>query len=293
LGNTCFTFLSPADRYDKQRNVGILIRALAALGVTAESSGRNDLLVGGRKVSGSAYKQNSARAFHHGTMLVNVDTSILGRVLNPSKAKLQSKGVASVQQRVLNLHAEYPRVTHDSLCDQLMAAFFDTYGDRAAVETLNIDTVRHNERLMSYYTRLGEWAWRFGNNPDFQHHFETRFDWGTVDVHVQVSSSLVTDAAVYSDSLRPAMPKLLALALTNVRYDRAGIDQAMRRTTHLLREHASADYLSAAPLDALTTLEAADRAIEGKSFEQCLSTLSDDDDRRALTDLRAWLSSSL
>lgn len=226
-------------------------------------------------------------------MLVDVDTSVLARVLNPSKAKLQSKGVASVQQRVLNLRSEYPRVSHDSLCDQLMEAFFNTYGDRAAVETLNIDTVRHNERLMTYYNRLGEWSWRFGNNPDFQHHFETRFDWGTADVHVQVSGSLVTDAAVYSDSLRPAMPKLLALALTNVRYDRSGIDQAIRRTTYLLREYSSADYLVAAPIDALAALEAADRATDGKTVEQCLASLSDDDDRRALVDLRAWLSSSL
>lgn len=295
LGNTCFTFLSPTEQYDKARNVGILTGALATLGVTAEASGRNDLIVGGRKVSGSAYKQNQSRAFHHGTLLVDVDMSIMARVLNPSKAKLQSKGVSSVQARVLNMRTEYPQVTHEALCERILARFVATYGGGAApvVSTLNIDTVKHNAKLMQYYTALNEWAWRFGNNPDFEHHFDTRFDWGTLDVHVQVSQSVVTDAAVFSDSLRPAMPKLLALALRHVTYDRAGVDRAVRRAAQLVREHADADYLSAAPLDADSALAAADRAIDGRSVAECVGALAAEEDRRALTDVRAWLSSSL
>jgi len=268
LGNTCFTFLSPVDAYSKERNVSILTRALTRLGVRAESSGRNDLLVGGRKVSGSAYKQNQQRAFHHGTLLVDVDTSILGRVLNPSKAKMQSKGVASVVQRVLN-----------------------GGGERVAVETLNIDTVQHTEPLMHYFKVLGEWEWRYGNNPDFEHLFETRFEWGTLDVHVSVHQSRVTDAQVYSDSLRPAMPKLLAVALRGVVYDCSGIDHAVRRTAYLLGAHANADYLSA-PFDVSVALEAADELIDGKTLDQCCDAL-DSDDRRALNDVRGWLRSSL
>jgi lipoate-protein ligase A len=292
LGNTCFTFLSPVNQYDKSRNAEILTGALATLGVKAEAAGRNDLIVGGRKVSGSAYKQNQSRAFHHGTLLVDVDMSVYARVLNPSKAKLQSKGVASAVARVLNMRTEYPQVTHAALCERIMERFFATYGGRAPVQVLNVDSVLHNEKLMRYYTALGEWSWRFGNNPDFQHHFDTRFDWGTMDVHVQVSQSVISDAAVYSDSLRPAMPKLLAAALRGVTYDRAGIDRALRRTAQLVHEHADADYLTS-PVDGVAALEAVDRAIDGRSFELCVAAVQVDEDRRALTDVRAWLSDNL
>ncbi len=56
-----------------------LLNALNALGVSAEASGRNDLVVktaeGDRKVSGSAYRETKDRGFHHGTLLLNSDLS--------------------------------------------------------------------------------------------------------------------------------------------------------------------------------------------------------------------------
>lgn len=67
LGNTCFTFLSPRESYDKDRNTQIVVQGLRSFGLSAMASGRNDITVGGRKVSGSAFKLASDRAFHHGT----------------------------------------------------------------------------------------------------------------------------------------------------------------------------------------------------------------------------------
>lgn len=65
------------------------------MGVSAEASGRNDLHVEGRKVSGSAYKLSLGRkdgsgrkSLHHGTMLLDLDLTALGKYLNPSKLKL-------------------------------------------------------------------------------------------------------------------------------------------------------------------------------------------------------------
>lgn len=66
LGNTCWTFMSPMGDYSKERNTEIVVSALDRLGVQAQASGRNDILVDGRKVSGSAFKLASDRAFHHG-----------------------------------------------------------------------------------------------------------------------------------------------------------------------------------------------------------------------------------
>lgn len=61
LGNTCFTFMAGKPEYDKTISTAIVLNALTSLGVTAEASGRNDLVVktpdGDRKVSGSAYRE--------------------------------------------------------------------------------------------------------------------------------------------------------------------------------------------------------------------------------------------
>jgi len=90
LGNTNFTFLSSKDRYDKQRNFQIIINALKKLGINAEFSGRNDLVVDGRKISGSAFREQPDRAFHHGTILINANLGELAEYLTPSQKKLNS-----------------------------------------------------------------------------------------------------------------------------------------------------------------------------------------------------------
>ena len=128
LGNTNFTFLTSLANHDKDRNSQIIIRALASLGVSAETSGRNDLIVGGFKVSGAAYKLAPPRALHHGTLLIDVDMKALAGLLNPNKLKLQSKGIASVASRVKNLKELSSLVSHESLSKAIIESFCSHYG---------------------------------------------------------------------------------------------------------------------------------------------------------------------
>lgn len=104
----------------------MLLSALKSFGVTGEASGRNDLTVEGKKVSGSAYKLklgkkdgSGKRSLHHGTMLLDLELGALGKYLNPSKKKLESKGVDSVIARVMNLREAVPSITHESFCSAL------------------------------------------------------------------------------------------------------------------------------------------------------------------------------
>ena len=76
--------------------------------------------MGGRKVSGSAYKLSlgkkdgsGRKSLHHGTMLIDLDLEALDRYLSPNKAKLQSKGVESVVSRVMNLRERVPEISHE------------------------------------------------------------------------------------------------------------------------------------------------------------------------------------
>lgn len=97
LGNTCFTFMAGKPEYDKTVSTAIVLAALNSLGVTAEASGRNDLVVktdsGDRKVSGSAYRETIDRGFHHGTLLLNADLSRLANYLNPDQKSYRPKAL--------------------------------------------------------------------------------------------------------------------------------------------------------------------------------------------------------
>ena len=77
--------------------------ALQKAGIKAQVSGRNDILVDGRKVSGNAFYQLPGRSIVHGTMLFDTNFDHLVQSITPSNNKLQSKGVSSIRQRVTNL----------------------------------------------------------------------------------------------------------------------------------------------------------------------------------------------
>ena len=132
LGNTNFTFVSHRDEFSKERNNAILVAALASFNVPVVASGRNDIVMSGddgRKISGSAFKFTKDRAFHHGTLLIDVQLNALGALLNPSKAKLLSKGITSVAARVVNLTEINSAITHESLSAAIMREFYQCYSE--------------------------------------------------------------------------------------------------------------------------------------------------------------------
>ncbi len=115
----------------KTMNNDVLIKSLQKIGIRgAEPTGRNDICVNGRKVSGSAYKLSigkkdgsGKKSLHHGTMLLDLDLTALDKYLSPNKLKLQSKGVDSVVARVMNLKEQVPHISHEMYAQALAGAF--------------------------------------------------------------------------------------------------------------------------------------------------------------------------
>ena len=85
------------------RYLSELTDALCCLGLPAQRSERNDVLVAGRKVSGNAFHQLPDRSVVHGTLLYSTDLDALTDALRPPVEKLQRHGVESVRHRVCNL----------------------------------------------------------------------------------------------------------------------------------------------------------------------------------------------
>ena len=220
LGNTNFTFLSPKHAYDQTANFTIIINALKKLGIDATLSGRNDMQVGDRKISGSAFKHAADRSFHHGTLLVNANMQKLGDYLNPHPLKLKAKGIKSVRARVANLVEFNDAINHETLSEAIIEAFCEYYGETAPVEQLDEASLAQQPALNAYYQQIADWDWRFGKTPEFSHHIETRFDWGIMDVHMDVRQAVIAEVVIFSDALNIELIDLLKETLTGVKYNK-------------------------------------------------------------------------
>lgn len=122
LGNLNFSLISrdaAPETVDYRR---LVADALADFGVAVESNGRNDLLAGGRKISGSAAYHDGAVLCRHGTILVSADTEKMAYYLTPDKSKLDRNHVSSVSARVTNLSELSGEITIEKVRAALIRA---------------------------------------------------------------------------------------------------------------------------------------------------------------------------
>lgn len=220
LGNLNFTFLVSKENYNLKRQLEVILRAVQKLGIHAEASGRNDILVEGQKFSGNAFHEHKGRCYHHGTIMVDVKLGDLNKYLNVSKKKLESKGIKSVRSRVTNLISYNPELSIDQLKKALRETFEEVYGHPSRIiKEEELD----KQAVQELYEKYASWEWVYGKEFEFQYEVSERFEWGQVDIQFQVDSGQIVDAAVYSDSLRPEVIQKLPRELKGIRYNNQGM----------------------------------------------------------------------
>lgn len=209
LGNLNFTFLVRKEDYDLPRQLSVIARACQNLGIPAEISGRNDITADGRKFSGNAFYEHQGRAYHHGTLLVDVDMAQMGRYLSPSPAKLQAKGVTSVRSRVVNLKELRPDLDIDGMAAAMEQAFSQVYGLPAeAMDPSLLD----QEQLAALRRRYASWEWLCGRKLPFTFQCAGKYPWGEVTIQLAAEGGIVREAAVYTDAMDGGFAPLLERA---------------------------------------------------------------------------------
>ena len=209
LGNLNFTFLVRKEDYDLSRQLSVIARACQNLGIPAEISGRNDITADGRKFSGNAFYEHQGRAYHHGTLLVDVDMAQMGRYLSPSPAKLQAKGVTSVRSRVVNLKELRPDLDIDGMAAAMEQAFSQVYGLPAEpMDASGLD----REQLDALYRRNAGWEWLYGRKLPFTFQCAGKYPWGEVTIQLAAEAGTVREAAVYTDAMDGGFAPLLERA---------------------------------------------------------------------------------
>ena len=226
LGNLNFTFLMCKEDYDLDKQVNVIQRACALAGIRAEKSGRNDLLAEGRKFSGNAFYQDKVHAYHHGTLMVDVDKEKLGRYLSPPQAKLQAKGVASVRSRVVNLKELSPDLTIAGMRANMAQAFQEVYGMTAEPFTL---TEAMEEDIRKLKERYSSWDYLYGAPLSFTFSCEEKFDWGYVGLQLDAKGGIINDVDINTDAMDWTLAEAIAKALKGCRFDTGSIVYALQQ----------------------------------------------------------------
>ena len=199
-----------------------MVDALRRLGAPVEQSGRNDLFVAGRKVSGYARRVWHDRQIVHGTLMYDVDLETLSRVLDVPGSKLNAKGIASVKSRVANLKDYLPQFPS---LDALQAALQETlaggdgplpFGEerRAAVQRLSDG-------------KFSTWEWIYGQSKAADITRCGRLACGTVEVRLGVDRGVLTAVSFGGDFLGGLPASRLAEGLVGLRFERTSLLEAL------------------------------------------------------------------
>lgn len=164
---------------------------LKGLKIDAQLSGRNDILINGTKVSGCAFYQLSNRSVLHNSLLFDTQLDHLSNALTPAKEKLQSKGVASVRQRVTNV-ATYTQLD--------ILAFMDyVRQEMCGTEVLEL-TEEDMKGVAEIEKELSSDDFVYGKNPKYSLVRKHRFEGvGTLEAHIELKNNIIGSINMVGD----------------------------------------------------------------------------------------------
>lgn len=220
-GNLNFSFITKNDGNafsNFRRFTEPVISALRNLGVPAELTGRNDIQVGDRKISGNAQFATKGRMFSHGTLMFNVELDNVTKSLQVKADKIQSKGIKSVRSRVANI-TEFlnEQMSIEDFRQALLDFIF--HGDAVPVYTLTEEDWKQIRAISE--RRYRNWDWNFGKSPEFDIQRSKRFPIGSIDVRMNVRGGVISECKIYGDFFGTADVEDLEKRLVGkrVRYD--------------------------------------------------------------------------
>ena len=201
---------------------------LQSLGVHAALSGRNDLLIDGKKFSGNAQCVRGGRMMHHGTLMFSSDVKDISGALTPNAAKFQSKGVKSVQSRVTNiashLPAELAGMDTAEFLKRLYAFYQQRFSDAVPYELTAADQAAIRRLTDEKYST---WEWNYGASPAFSVSASHKYDFGLVDVRLNVARGHIKTIRIFGDYFGIRSIAELEHALTGTEYRREAVAQAV------------------------------------------------------------------
>lgn len=238
LGNLCFSFVVDANSKafgDFKTFVQPIVTALHKMGATgAEVSGRNDIVIDGKKFSGNAMYTRNGKTFSHGTLSYDVDLDVLTKALRVQPDKIKSKGIKSIRSRVTNirpyLSPKYQKLTTAEFRDRLIMEIFDV-DNLSKIEAHHYQITPEDQKQIDQIAQkiYYNWDWVYGKNPEFTVKKRKHFDYGTIDARILIDQGRIKNITFFGDFFGTKDAGELAQELQGLIYDRAHLTEMLEK----------------------------------------------------------------
>ncbi|MEI8217189.1 MAG: lipoate--protein ligase [Eubacteriales bacterium] len=202
-----------------------ILNVLKKLGVQAEFSGRNDLVIKDMKISGVAQYHTSTRVLLHGTLLFNSDLSKVSDSLNADPRKFQDKSVKSIRSRVSNISPFLSQPLNiEEFTSIIIKEVLSEFSGSSLYELSELD-IEQIEKLA--HGKYSTWEWVYGNSPKFTYQGELKYEKGILDIGLNVQAGVIRQVSIFGDFFGKKEVEELKIKLMNVNYQRNAVEAAL------------------------------------------------------------------
>lgn len=223
--NVMFSYITSAENvaFTFSKYMGRVVFMLQRLGLEAAANGRNDVMIGDRKVSGNAFYHLPGRCVVHGTMLYDTNMAHMVGSITPTDEKLLSKGVQSVRQRVALLKdyldmtlEEFKAYVRQTMCKEDIC--------------LSAEDVGRIEELEKEY--LSD-SFVYGCNPKYTIVRKQRIEGvGEMEVRMAIKNGLIVESNMMGDYFLVGEQDTLLGRLRGVPLERNALQEALPDPLH-------------------------------------------------------------
>lgn len=217
-GNVNFTFIknvkSPAEVSFSQFTFPV-VEALAQLGIETTTSGRNDLLVKGKKISGNAEHVYKNRVLHHGTLLFNSDLQNLGLSIKVISGKYESKAVQSNRSEVANISSFLDSKLN---INQFIRFLLEVQLKKDENREFGFSAEDEQKIEMLAEEKFRKWDWNYGYSPKYTFANNAEADGKKLNIRLAIERGMIVDCELSGDYFSSETIRLISLRLKDRRH---------------------------------------------------------------------------
>jgi lipoate-protein ligase A len=226
-GNVNFSFIRNVEKISEVNFTVFaipVVEALKKLGVEAYSTGRNDLLIDGKKISGNAEHVHKKRVLHHGTLLFNSHLDALKGALKVDLSKFEDKAVQSNRSEVTNISNYLLKpISVEEFTDFLFSEISQNYPEFQVYEP-TLDDLEAIQKLST--EKYQTWDWIFGYSPRYRFTNKLETENGVINICLLVEKGLFAEVSV-SGAISDELSQKIVKALVGCRHDSEAVKKVL------------------------------------------------------------------